>query len=101
MNTHQTTTLTPEQEQYITDNRLQRSVINIAADLNLTYYHVMKFMRAKNITLSKEEIKLMKQNQNKAAQLQVRFTPQGEKRRDFWNIGVNPITFFGTTNTYK
>lgn len=81
------TELTDEQKDFIQKNRLRMSIKAMSIYLRLSFYKVDKYMTENNLSLSKDEIYFMKLYQNKQKNERI-------QRKDFWNMRINPITYF-------
>ena len=84
--------MTPEQEEFIIENRLTLPIKEIKNELNLSFEAIRKFLSDNNMSLTPAQVKQIRnkrdyntKNENKIEEK----TPITQK--DFWNLNINPI----------
>jgi hypothetical protein len=85
--------MTPEQEEFIIENRLTLPIKEIKNQLNISFATIRKFLSDNNMSLTPAQVKQIRnkrdyntKNENKIEEK----TPITQK--DFWNQNINPIT---------
>lgn len=94
--------LTSDQKVFILENRLKMSMVDMANHLATTYEMVRAYMKANNLSLTKEEVQIIrvaKLMRNKPVSVVSEGLPKNKSKvkrpewvRDPWNHGLNLIT---------
>lgn len=88
------TPLTPKEESYIKENRLKKSMIDMAKEINRSYNHVRDYMHENQLQLTKQEIRAITSQKIKS-------THRASSKREVegpkwtpepWKYGLNLIT---------
>jgi Trm5-related predicted tRNA methylase len=85
--------MTPQQEEFIIENRLTLPIKEIKNQLNLSFAIIRKFLSDNNLNLTPAQVKQIrnKRDYNKKTENKVEeIKPVLQK--DFWNQNINPIT---------
>jgi hypothetical protein len=85
--------MTPQQEEFIIENRLTLPIKEIKNQLNISFATIRKFLSDNNLNLTPAQVKSIRnkrgyntKTENKVEEI----TPVLQK--DFWNQNINPIT---------
>lgn len=91
-----TNKLTPEQQQFIINNRLKMSINDMVAELKVSYYMINSFMEANNLKLDKKTVNSIKFKNKMLGKEAEIYNRKKDWVFDFWNSKINPITMFRT-----
>lgn len=87
--------MTPEQEEFIIENRLTLPIKEMKNELNLSFATIRKFLSDNNMSLTSAQVKQIRnkrdyntKNENKIEEKTI------ITQKDFWNLNINSITMF-------
>lgn len=87
--------MTPEQEEFIIQNRLTLPIKEMKNELNLSFAAIRKFLSDNNMSLTPAQVKQIRnkrdyntKNENKVEEKTI------ITQKDFWNLNINSITMF-------
>ena len=97
--------LTPEQIDFIKNNYLEISIMEMASKINSNFYQVRKAMQNNQLIVDKETIQKFKmKNRIVKEQRLIELSSDDKAYKnpdwvfDFWNHGLNPIVMATLTN---